>query len=94
MLLRTDSRELTEWYIFGTLEPFGPQAANLNAGLVASIVANVNRGKDSKVYEPSDFALGEFEKEEQSVEEMAELLRQIAEASKKNKVIKKSKKEK
>jgi hypothetical protein len=66
--------------IYETLEPFGPQAVNLNAGLVASIIANVNRGKDSKVFEAKEFALGDFYEEPvvMSQEEINEAVKLIA----------------
>ena len=40
-------RELQEWMIYYSLEPWGPERADLNSGIIASTIANVNR--DSKV---------------------------------------------
>ena len=62
MLARMTSRELTEWMAFYQLEPFGPERGDLQAGIVASVVANANRDskKQKKPFTPQDF-MPEFE---------------------------------
>ena len=57
MLARMTSAELTEWLAFFELEPFGPERGDLQAGIVASVIANVNRDpkKRKKEYTPQDF---------------------------------------
>lgn len=57
LLAAMDSRELAEWQAFAQLEPFGEVRDDLRAGVVASTVANVNRGKGGKAFQPSDFLL-------------------------------------
>ncbi len=47
--------ELQEWMAFYRLEPFGEERADLRAGIVASTVANVNRGKKGRALKPTDF---------------------------------------
>lgn len=47
--------ELREWMAFYRLEPFGDERADLRAGIVASTVVNVNRGKRGKATKPTDF---------------------------------------
>ena len=47
--------ELHEWMAFYRLEPFGEERADLRAGIVASTVYNVNRGKKGRVLKPTDF---------------------------------------
>lgn len=37
-----------------TLEPWGPERADLNAGIIAAMIANVNRGHGSKPVSPAD----------------------------------------
>jgi hypothetical protein len=37
------------------LEPFGPSEDNWRAGMVASVIANVNRGKGTKAMTAEDF---------------------------------------
>lgn len=81
------SRQLSEWMAYDRLEPFGEERADLRAGVVASVIANVNRGKKGKAYSPQDFTLkfGEQEAEEpykQSTEEMKKIMMGMAEATK------------
>lgn len=57
LLARIDSRELSEWYAFFELEPWGCEMEDWRTGLVASTIANVNRDpkKQRKPFEPTDF---------------------------------------
>lgn len=55
LLLRLDSRELTEWMAFWQLDPWGDSRADLRAGVIASTIANVHRGADTRPYKPMDF---------------------------------------
>ena len=48
-------RELREWMAFDRIEPFGPARADLGFGIVASVIANVNRGKKTKTFTARDF---------------------------------------
>lgn len=50
-----DSAEFAEWLAYHGLEPFGEERDDLRAGIVASTIANVNRGKRAKAYKPEDF---------------------------------------
>ena len=61
MLSRIDSKELSEWAAYYSIEPFGYfRSADLPAGIVASTIANCNRTKNSKTFSPKDFmAVGE-----------------------------------
>ena len=53
-----DSKELSEWAAYYSLEPFGYfRSADLPASIVASTLANCNRAKNSKVFTPKDFML-------------------------------------
>jgi len=52
---RMPERELSEWMAFAHLEPFGEARADLRAGIIASTIANVHRGKRSKAFKPEDF---------------------------------------
>lgn len=65
------SRELTEWMAFISLEPIGYTRGDLQAGIIASTIANVNRKKGTKPFKPQDF-MPQFDdyEEEQSPEEM------------------------
>ena len=50
-----NSRELTEWMAYAKLEPFGDLRADLRAGIVASTVANAQRGRKRRPLKPEDF---------------------------------------
>jgi hypothetical protein len=62
LLTELDSRELTAWMAYEAVEPFGERRANLHAGIVAATVANVNRDKHARAFQPTDFLL-EFGRE-------------------------------
>ena len=70
MLAEISSRELSEWQAEYSISPFGEERADLRAGIIASVIANVNRDpKKGKAFKPSDFMpLVEEEKAEQSPE--------------------------
>ena len=58
LLTRISGRELSEWEAYYSLEPFGQVRGDLQAGIVASTVANLFRTKKGdKVYKPGDFTL-------------------------------------
>lgn len=57
LLGELDSRELTEWMAYERVEPFGVVRDNLHAGVVAATVANANRSKSAKPFQPTDFLL-------------------------------------
>jgi hypothetical protein len=49
------SAEFGEWKAFYSLEPFGDRIDDIRMGTLASVIANVNRGKDTPPYKPNDF---------------------------------------
>lgn len=55
MLGKLDSRELTEWFLYDALDPFGQARADLRAGVIASTVANCHSTKGH--FKPSDFVV-------------------------------------
>ena len=61
LLARISAKELTEWLAFDQLEPFGPRAVNLNAGIVTSGYLNCHKKKGTKQIRPNEMALGDFE---------------------------------
>ena len=76
---RCDSREFAEWQAYYELEPWGEERADLRAGIVASTIANVNRGK-GKSFKPGDF-MPEFDKpapKHQTPEQMAAVMTMFA----------------
>lgn len=57
MLDRMSHAEFLEWHDYYATEPFGEERGDLRAGIVASIIANVNRDpkKRKEPYQPTDF---------------------------------------
>jgi hypothetical protein len=55
LLCQLSSAQIAEWMAYYRLEPFGEGVRWLRAGTIASVIANVFRGKGSRVLKPSDF---------------------------------------
>ena len=55
LLLEVDSAELTEWMLVYRQDPWGGFRSDLQAGIVASTVANSMRGKGGKAFSAKDF---------------------------------------
>jgi hypothetical protein len=62
------SLELSELMALENLDPSGGMRQDIGAGIVAATVANVNRGKDSKVYSAAAF-MPQFGKRPETLEE-------------------------
>jgi len=77
LLARIDSRELSEWMAYYELNPFGSVRDDLQAGIVASTIANVNRGKNDKSFTPSDF-MPYMDKPQQSEGDMQAVMDALA----------------
>jgi Protein of unknown function (DUF4035) len=52
-------RELDDWAAYWQVEPWGPWRDNVHAGLIASVVANVNRRSGSRAFSYVDFMLAD-----------------------------------
>jgi formiminotetrahydrofolate cyclodeaminase len=65
MLEEMSSSEVADWMAYERLEPWGEERADLRTGILASLVANVTRGKDQKPYGPAEF-MPDFEPKEES----------------------------
>ena len=66
MLSEITSMQFAEWLAYSTLEPWGEERDDLRMGIVASTIANANRGKNTKAYSPQDF-MPQFEPEPEDV---------------------------
>ena len=57
LLEQIDSRELTEWMAYSTLEPFGESMADYRHGIAVAALANVNRDhkRRREPFVPEDF---------------------------------------
>lgn len=47
--------QFAEWMAYSALEPWGEERDDLRMGIVASVIANSNRGKNQKAFKPQDF---------------------------------------
>jgi hypothetical protein len=47
--------QFLEWQLYSAVHPFGEERADLRAGIIASVIANANRGKRTQAYKPADF---------------------------------------
>jgi hypothetical protein len=62
------AKEFVGWEHYAALEPFDETRADYRAASIATMIANVNRGKEQKAYTLEDFVLkfGEREVKRQS----------------------------
>lgn len=84
-----DSKELTDWKAYYQIEPFGVEQDYIQAGIISSVIANVNRGKNSTPYKPSDFVPSSFKaqiQKKQSVEDIKFMFQQMAKKKPKKEV--------
>lgn len=51
------SAEYSDWIQFAVVEPFGDVRNNIHAGMIASLIASVNRKKGTKAYTYEDFMI-------------------------------------
>ena len=65
MLSEITSAQFAEWMAYSRLEPWGEDRDDLRMGIVASVIANSNRGKGKKPYKPQDF-MPDFEPEDEA----------------------------
>lgn len=56
-------RDIAEAMAYDKIEPYGDRRADFRNGILASLIANVNRPKNGKVFAPVDF-MPEFGKKE------------------------------
>jgi hypothetical protein len=54
MLAGLSARQMAEWQAYARIEPFGELRADARAGIIASTVQNLLRGKKSKALKPVD----------------------------------------
>ena len=71
MLAEISSVQFAEWMAYSRLEPWGEERDDLRMAIIASTIANVNRGKNTKAFKPQDFMPSfEPETEEQATERL------------------------
>lgn len=74
-----DSQEFASWQAYDRIDPFGQDRADLGTATVAAVVANANRGKGVKAFQPSDFMPSFEPKPRQSAVEIQSRMFQFAE---------------
>jgi hypothetical protein len=52
---RITVEEFQQWFILERIEPFGEYGEWMRAGVIASTMANIHRGKDTPAFAPTDF---------------------------------------
>jgi len=55
LLSRIDSKELTEWMAWYSVEPFGEARADLRSAIVACVIHNTQCTKKSQMKKVNDF---------------------------------------
>ena len=80
--LEIHSDEFSEWIVYNRLEPFGEERADLRSAIVASVFANINRGKGQREFKVEDFMpkFNEQAKPKQSLAQMRQIFGSFASA--------------
>lgn len=60
LMERMSANEFFEWMIMEQIEPFGDKRGDIQAGLIAQIIANIHRDPNKDPYQLEDF-LPQFE---------------------------------
>lgn len=73
------SEELTEWIAYHRISPIDDARGDLQAGIIASLIANVNRSEKTAAFKPMDFMpyLDRPEKSEEANAFIAEAKRRL-----------------
>lgn len=73
------STELSYWMAFYSLHPFGSERDNIHAALIASTIANVNRGKSQHPFTAQDFMLkNEHQQEKEKASELISFMTRLS----------------
>ena len=73
LLSRMDSYEIQEWIEYSKVEPL-EYRADLRAGTICAVIANVNRSKKQKAYKPTDFMPEQAKKKPQTWKEQKSIV--------------------
>ena len=70
------SEQVSEWYAYYTLHPFGPELADIRHAVLCCLINNRWRGKNERARNPEEFMLAKPQKPKaQSPDEMWQLLK-------------------
>lgn len=70
VLAKLNSRQITEMMAFDRLEALGDYRTLYQIAVVCCVVANANRGKNSKPFTPEDFLVVEADKPEPTSDQL------------------------
>jgi hypothetical protein len=73
-----DAREFEAWLAYSQLEPWDETRADLRAGIIANVMANVHRGKETEPFSLSDFMPQYGVEDDAAVDEDAMIAQQQA----------------
>lgn len=76
LLARLSARDFHEWMAFYQIDPWGDQRGDVQAGVIASTLANIHRDKHATPFTPRDFMWFTEREPTQDIEE-AEIERKI-----------------
>lgn len=78
MIEKMPARQFLRWLAYYSIEPFGGARGDIQAGVVASTIANVYRNKNQTAFAPSDFMPTFAPRDRQTGAQMAAALNSIA----------------
>lgn len=55
LMQRMSAAEFMEWRLLEQIEPFGDRRADIHAGMVCAVLANIHRGEKTKPFTITDF---------------------------------------
>ncbi len=77
MLGELTSDQLIDWIAYSNLEPFGEERGDLRSAIIASTIANCNRGKGQRAFKVNDF-MPKFNEPKKTWQEMKASFKQFA----------------
>ncbi len=83
MLQRVDSRTLAEYMALEFIDPHGPIRGDIQAGVIASTLANINRSNGGKPFTIEDFLPfnGDVPEKQQSEDSMRKQVQTLVQLS-------------
>ncbi len=79
MLRDLSALQIAQWQAYYSVDPFGTEEDYRQAGIISSVIANVNRARDKTPYSPEDFMPLRYRPapKKQTVAEMKNILNRI-----------------
>ncbi len=77
LLAQMTSHEFYEWMVLEGIEPFGEKRSDIQAGIIASTMANIFRSKDQQPYDVTKFMPQFEESKPQTPEEISNIFKAL-----------------